>query len=246
MLHDLAQTSAPAPALPSALEGIAHLYQQLTQWVVQFLGATGDYLLSLGHSIANLPAQVQVPTVLASNQIWLLAVYWLLVLVMVVGVIGAVVPALPGITLIVGAIAVWGLVAGFAGLKWALGVAIAALLLSFAIDYLAGVLGAQRVGASNWGQIGAFIGMFLGLFGLLPLLPTGIPLLGLLVGTVLGAFLGEFLHRRELKLLQRIKQSAKVGLAIVVGTLVGNILQGILAFISLLVFLVTTWPGNWA
>nr|WP_040696629.1 DUF456 family protein [Nodosilinea nodulosa] len=164
---------------------------------------------------------------------------------MVAGVVGAVVPALPGITLIVGAILIWGLVAGFVGLKWALGVAIAALILSFAIDYLAGVLGAQRVGASSWGQIGAFVGMFLGLFGLLPLLPTGIPLLGLLLGTVLGAFVGEFLHRRELKLLQRVKQSAKVGLAIVVGTLVGNILQGILALISLVVFLVTTGPGIW-
>ncbi|MGF1566729.1 MAG: DUF456 domain-containing protein [Nodosilinea sp.] len=162
---------------------------------------------------------------------------------MVAGVIGAVIPALPGITLIVGAIVIWGLVAGFTGLKLALGVAIAALLLSFVIDYLAGVLGAQRVGASSWGQIGAIIGMFLGLFGLLPLLPTGIPLLGLLLGTVIGAFLGEFLHRRELKLGQRIKQSAKVGLAIVVGTLVGNVLQGVLALISLVVFLVTTWPG---
>jgi uncharacterized protein YqgC (DUF456 family) len=243
MLHALAQTSAPA--LPSAPQGIAHFYQQLAQWVMQIFSATGDYLVGLGHSIAHLPAQVQVPTALAPNQLWPLVVYWLLVLVMVVGVIGAVVPALPGITLIVGAIAVWGLVAGFAGLKWALGVAIAALLLSVAIDYLAGVLGAQRVGASSWGQIGAFIGMFFGLFGLLPLLPTGIPLLGLVVGTVLGAFIGEFLHRRELKLLQRIKQSTKVGLAIVVGTLVGNILQGILAFISLVVFLVTTWPGSW-
>ncbi|MBD2112782.1 DUF456 family protein [Nodosilinea sp. FACHB-141] len=165
---------------------------------------------------------------------------------MVVGVIGAVVPALPGITLIVGAMVIWGLVVGFVGLKWALGVAIAALILSFVIDYLAGVLGAQRVGASNWGQIGAFIGMFFGLFGLLPLLPTGIPLLGLLIGTVMGAFIGEFLHRRELKLLQRVKQSAKVGLAIVVGTLVGNVLQGILALISLIVFLATTWPGSWA
>ncbi|TVQ07511.1 MAG: DUF456 family protein [Leptolyngbya sp. DLM2.Bin27] len=164
---------------------------------------------------------------------------------MVVGVIGAVVPALPGVTLIVGAIAVWGLAVGFSGLQWALGVAIAALLLSFAIDYLAGVVSAQRVGASGWGQTGAFIGMFLGLFGLLPLLPTGIPLLGLLVGTVVGAFLGEFLHRRELKPLPRVKQSAKVGLAIVVGTLVGNILQGVLALISLIVFLVTTWPSGW-
>ncbi|HZG38215.1 MAG TPA: DUF456 family protein [Nodosilinea sp.] len=231
---------ALAPALP---QGMSELYQQVSQWMAGLVHGISGSLVAIGHSVAGLPAQV--PTAINAPAVWHLSLYWVLVLVMAVGVVGAVVPALPGITLIVGAIVVWGLVVGFAGLKWALGVAIAALLLSIAIDYLAGVLSAQRVGASNWGQTGAFIGMFFGLFGLLPLLPTGIPLLGLLLGTVLGAFTGEFLHRRELKLLQRIKQSAKVGLAIVVGTLVGNILQGILALISLIVFLVTTWPGNW-
>ncbi len=182
------------------------------------------------------------PPDLTATQGWRFLVYGLLVLIMLVGVIGALVPTLPGITLVIGAMVLWGLVAGFGGLKWALGVAIAAFLLSVAVDYLAGILGAQRVGGSNWGQVGAFIGMFLGLLGLLPLLPTGIPLLGILLGTVLGAFLGEFLHRRDLKLGQRLQQSGKVGLAIVVGTLVGNILQGILALVTVVVFLVTTWP----
>lgn len=237
MAVSIAQAFAPTQNLPQ-------LYQQVSQWVVHTVHSAGTYLVQAEQSLALLPAQVQLPTVPDTSQAWHLALYSLLVLVMVVGVVGAVVPALPGITLIVAAIVVWGLVAGFAGLKWALGVAIAALVLSFIIDYLAGVLGAQRVGASSWGQIGAFVGMFLGLFGLLPLLPTGIPLLGLLVGTVLGAFIGEFLHRRELKLWLRVQQSAKVGLAIVVGTLVGNILQGVLALISLIVFLVTTWPGR--
>jgi len=230
-------------ALASALpQGIDQVYPQVSQWATHLFDATGTSLVQVGHSLASLPAQVPVTV---TSPVWHPVLYWLLVLVMVFGVIGAVVPVLPGTILIVGAIAVWGLVVGFSGLQWALGVAIAALLLGFAIDYLAGVLGAQRVGASSWGQIGAFIGMFFGLFGLLPLLPTGIPLLGLLIGTVVGAFVGEFLHRRELKLRQRVKQSAKVGLAIVVGTLVGNILQGVLALISLIVFLVTTWPGNW-
>ncbi|MEP0902697.1 DUF456 family protein [Nodosilinea sp. FACHB-13] len=234
------------PTTSPLLQGLSGIYSQVIQWVAGLVNSSSNSLSQIGHNIASLPAQVQVPTAIDTTAAWHLALYWLLVLIMVVGVIGAVVPALPGITLIVGAMVIWGLVVGFAGLKWALGVAIAALILSFVIDYLAGVLGAQRVGASNWGQIGAFIGMFFGLFGLLPLLPTGIPLLGLLVGTVMGAFISEFLHRRELKLLQRVKQSAKVGLAIVVGTLVGNVLQGILALISLIVFLVTTWPGSWA
>ncbi|MBD2424547.1 DUF456 family protein [Phormidium sp. FACHB-1136] len=179
----------------------------------------------------------------AGAPVWQPILYSLLLLVMLVGVIGAVVPALPGISLVLGSVILWGFVVGFSSLKWALGVTIVATVLSVLIDYLAGVLGAQRVGASTWGQVGAFIGMFLGLFGLLPFLPTGIPLLGLLLGTVIGAFIGEFLHRRDLKLGQRMTQSGKVGLAIVVGTLVGNVLQGILALIAFVVFVVTTWQG---
>ncbi|MBD0335936.1 MAG: DUF456 family protein [Cyanobacteria bacterium Co-bin13] len=162
---------------------------------------------------------------------------------MLVGVAGAFIPALPGITLIVGAIAVWGLVTGFAGLWLALGVAIAALILGILADYLAGIIGAQRVGASNWGQIGAVVGMLLGLFGFLPALPIGGPILGLVFGTVLGAFIGEFLHRRELPPLKRTQQSFKVGIAIVVGNLVGNLLQGLLAILTIVVFIATTWSS---
>ncbi|MBU6228771.1 MAG: DUF456 family protein [Cyanobacteria bacterium REEB459] len=177
-----------------------------------------------------------------ARQGWPLLLYGLVVVIMVAGVIGAVVPALPGITLVIGGIVLWGLVVGFSGLKWTLAVAIVAFFLSVAVDYLAGILGAQRVGGSAWGQGGAMIGMVLGFLGLLPFLPTGIPLLGILLGTVLGAFLGEFLHRRDLNLTQRLQQSGKVSLAIVVGTLVGNLLQGVLALVAVVVFLLTTWP----
>ncbi len=239
----MAASFSLAPATTALSQWFYQLYQAVSQWVAHWVSATLGYGVEIGHSLANLPAQVS--PVVTSPAVWHPILYGVLVLVMLLGVVGSVVPVLPGMTLILGAIIVWGLVVGFAGLKWALGVAIVALVLSLLIDYLAGVLGAQRVGASKWGQIGAFIGMFLGLFGLLPFLPTGIPLIGILLGTVLGAFIGEFLHRRELKLGQRIVQASKVGLAIVVGTLVGTILELLLAVISVVVFLVTTWPGSW-
>jgi uncharacterized protein YqgC (DUF456 family) len=215
--------------------------------ILLFSQSIGSSLGALGKTVLHTSVgEVMAQATPAASVVWQPILYSVLLLVMVVGVLGAVIPALPGISLVVGAMVIWGFVVGFGSLKWALGVAIVATVLSVVIDYLAGVLGAQRVGASVWGQVGAFVGMFLGLFGLLPLLPTGIPLLGLLLGTVIGAFIGEFLHRRELKLGQRITQSGKVGLAIVVGTLVGNVLQGILALIAFAVFVVTTWQGVWA
>ncbi|MDZ7956775.1 MAG: DUF456 family protein [Aulosira sp. DedQUE10] len=164
-------------------------------------------------------------------------IYWLLVAVMVVGIIGAVVPAIPGTSLILIAIIIWGVVSSsFAAIKIPLVVTVVVLLLSIGVDFLAGYIGAKQAGASKWGQIGAFAGLLLGFFGLLPALPFGGPLLGILIGPLLGAIIGEYLYQRQLGL------AIKAGIGIVVGTVVGNLLQGILAIAAVIVFLVTTWP----
>lgn len=214
---------------------------QLWHWAEAILIQLKLGLIATYHQI--ILALTSASTSLTSPALWQPIIYWLLLLVMLLGVAGSFIPALPGITLVLGAIIVWGLIKGFAGLAWALGVAIAALIFSIAIDYLAGIIGAQRVGASRWGQIGAVVGMLLGLFGLLPALPFGGPIFGIIFGTVLGAFVGEFLHRGELDLPKRIQQSFKVGIAIVVGNLVGNLLQGMLALLATVFFIVTTWSS---
>jgi uncharacterized protein len=163
-------------------------------------------------------------------------IYWLLVAVMLVGVIGAVVPAIPGTSLILIAIIIWGIVSSsFAAIKIPLIVTVIVLLLSMGVDFLAGYLGAKQAGASKWGQIGAIVGLFLGFFGLLPALPFGGPLLGILLGPLLGAIIGELIYRRDLGI------AVKAGIGITVGTLVGNLLQGILAVGAVIVFLWTTW-----
>ncbi len=162
--------------------------------------------------------------------------YWLLVAVMVVGVIGAVVPAIPGTSLIVAAIVIWGIVHGFGSVSIALPVAVVVLLVSMGVDFLATFWGAQRFGASKWGQIGAVVGLLLGFFGLLPALPFGGPLVGILFGPLIGAIVGEFIFRRDFVV------AVKAGLGIIVGSLVGNLIQGVLALAALGVFLYTTWP----
>jgi uncharacterized protein YqgC (DUF456 family) len=164
-------------------------------------------------------------------------IYWLLIAVMLVGVIGSVVPAIPGSSLILGAIIIWGIVSSsFAAIKIPLIVTIIVLLLSMGVDFLAGYIGAKQAGASKWGQIGAFVGLLLGFFGLLPALPFGGPLLGMLIGPLLGAIIGELLYQKDLS------KAVKAGIGITVGTVVGNLLQGILAVGAVVVFLWTTWP----
>ncbi len=167
----------------------------------------------------------------------MLILYWLLVALMVVGIIGAVVPGIPGTSLILVAIIVWGVVQGsFSAVTVPIIVAITVLLLSVGIDFLATYLGAKRAGASKWGQIGAIVGLVVGILGLLPALPIGGPLLGILLGPLLGAILAEYLYQRDLK------RALKAGVGIVVGNLVGNLIQGLLAIAVVSVFLFTTLP----
>ena len=163
-------------------------------------------------------------------------IYWLLVALMVLGIVGSVIPALPGASLILIAIIIWGFVKGsFAAISVPLIVTSIVLLLSIGVDFLAGYLGAKKAGASKWGQIGAFVGLILGFLGLLPALPFGGPLVGMLFGPLIGAIVAEYIYRRQLWV------AFKAGVGIIVGTVIGNLIQGLLAIAAVVVFLVTTW-----
>jgi uncharacterized protein YqgC (DUF456 family) len=155
---------------------------------------------------------------------------------MLVGVIGTMIPGVPGTSLVVVAIAIWGILQGFSQVAIALAVALVVLLCSVAIDLLATYWGAKQAGASKWGQYGAILGFFLGLFGLLPALPFGGPILGMIVGPFVGALAAEFIYSRKLW------RSVKASIGILVGTIVGNLIQGALALASVIVFVATTWP----
>ncbi len=177
----------------------------------------------------------------------LVILYWILIAVMVVGVVGAVVPGIPGPSLILAAILVWCVVTKFAIPLVPLGLIFAALILSALVEWLGSYWGAKQVGASQWGQLGMFAGMALGFFGLLPFLPIGGPIAGVLIGGLLGGFVGEYLYRSNLPTNERLKTAGKVSLAIGVGTLVGNLVEVVLAIAAVGIFLWSTWSSmQWA
>jgi uncharacterized protein len=167
----------------------------------------------------------------------MIALYWLLVAVMVVGIVGAIVPGIPGVSLILASVVIWGAVKGFATVSLALPVAIVVFVASLGIDFLATYWGAKKAGASNWGQVGSLIGFVVGILGFLPTIPIGGPIgiiLGILLGPLLGAIVGEYLYRKN------VMVAIKAGLGIVVGSLLGNLFQGVLAIATVAVFVFTT------
>lgn len=172
-------------------------------------------------------------------------IYILLVVVMLAGTIGAVIPILPGPTLIVAAIAVAGYLWGWQLVMTSLIVSVFVLAACFMIDYLSGVLGAQKAGASNLAQTGALVGLILGTLGLLPALPFGGPILGLFFGPFAGASIGEFFARGNLELPERLSQSLRTGVGLIVGSLLGLVMQGALCCGATATFVLTTISVVW-
>ena len=171
----------------------------------------------------------------------IITLYWIVLALMGIGVIGAIIPGLPGSSLILIAIAIWSVATEFAGVNWSLILVFIVLILSALVEYLALYLGAKQVGASKWSQRGAIAGMVLGFLGLIPALPVGGPIFGFLFGAIIGAFVGEYLYRSDRTTDARVRQAFKVSIGVVVGSIIGNVIEAFLAAIAVGIFIYTTW-----
>ena len=158
--------------------------------------------------------------------------YFLIAAVMIViGLLGAVLPALPGLPLVFAGMLVAAWADGFSNVPVGVLVLLGVLtLLSLAIDFWATALGAKRVGAGRKAIMGAMLGTLGGLF----LGPVG-----LILGPFAGALAGELLHRRSLDR-AHIGDAAKIGFGTWMGILFGVVLKLGLAFTMLAIF-ATAW-----
>ena len=148
--------------------------------------------------------------------------YLLAALLVLGGIAGAVLPALPGVPMVFAGL----LVAAWAGDFTRVGVVTLVLLglltlASFAIDFAATALGAKRVGATKLAVAGAALGTLAGLF-------LGIP--GLILGPFAGAVAGELLSHGQ------VQQATRAGVATWVGLLFGTLAKLALVFTMLGVF----------
>lgn len=139
------------------------------------------------------------------------------------GFAGIVLPALPGTLLIFAGILLGAWIDDFARVGWFPLVFIAVLaLLAWVMDYVAGMLGAKRAGASRLAIAGAAVGTVAGVF---------MGLIGVLFMPLLGAAAGEYMARRQ------HGQALRVGLATWLGLLAGMLAKFVLAFMMVGIFL---------
>jgi uncharacterized protein YqgC (DUF456 family) len=166
----------------------------------------------------------------------------LTLLLMVVGLIGSVLPSLPGVTLIFLSALIYAIITDFR----TVGAAILVVLfvfaaIAFVTDFVATSYGARRFGASNWGTLGGAIGGIAG--ALIGLLFLGIgSLFGLILGTIAGVFIGEYLRRRRhppqgpSSTESDWRRASQAAGGVLVGYLASAVIQGLLGLTSVIVF----------
>jgi uncharacterized protein YqgC (DUF456 family) len=144
------------------------------------------------------------------------------VLLVIVGAVGTVLPALPGVPLIFAGVLLAAWAEDFQRIGgWTLGALAVLALIGLVVDYVAAATSAQRAGASRQGIIGAAIGTVAGIF-------TG--LLGLVFMPLVGAAIGEFIAHRD------ALRAGKVGVATWLGLLVATAIKIAVAFTMIGVF----------
>ena len=140
------------------------------------------------------------------------------------GLAGIVLPALPGTILVLAGIVLGAWIDDFTRVGWfAVGTIAVLAVLAWLMDYVAALLGAKRAGASRQAIVGAAIGTVAGVF-------TG--LVGVLFMPLVGAAVGEFIARRH------HGNAIRVGIATWLGLMAGMLAKFVLAFMMIGIFLV--------
>lgn len=153
--------------------------------------------------------------------------WWLVAIVlMAVGLIGTLLPVVPGALLILAAAVLHQIMLGSEKSLgwWNVGALALLALLSYALEFGAGYFGAKRFGATKWGALGATLGVIAGLF---------FPFPGLIVGPIVGAIAGELVAGK------RLVSAGRAGWGTLLGNLAGMLGKLTIALVMVSWFLVT-------
>ena len=159
--------------------------------------------------------------------------WWLLAgLIVLAGLAGTIIPALPGIPLILVGLFIVAWTGDFVSVGWPTIIILSVLTaIAWAVDLVAAAVGAHKLGASRRSFWGATIGAIAGLF-------FGLP--GIILGPFIGAVLGEMSSGRN------VYQSGRVGVGTWLGMIVATAIKLAIAFlmIGLVIFQLGLGPDT--
>ena len=153
---------------------------------------------------------------------------WVLAfLLVVVGFAGTVLPALPGVPIILAGLILMAWLDGFSSvgagtLLWLGGLAV----LSVMIDFVATAEGARRFGAGRYAILGAAVGLLVGLF---------FGLAGILFGPFIGAVIGHLIGKANLD------DSIRAGVGASIGVVIGTASKVLIGLVMVVWFALAWW-----
>ncbi len=134
-------------------------------------------------------------------------IWGLAILLILAGLAGLVLPALPGPPLLLAGLLIGAWLDEFRYVgPWLIAILILMTVLAYAVDFAASAFGAKRFGASPRAAVGAAVGALVGIF---------FGPVGLLLGPFVGAVLGELSVRRG------FNQASRAGVGATLGMLIG-------------------------
>ena len=154
--------------------------------------------------------------------------WWVIAsLIVVGGLAGTIIPALPGVPLVFAGLLLGAWAGDFIQVGWTtIGILGALTALAWLVDFLAAAMGAKRLGASQRAFWGAAFGAFVGIF-------FGLP--GIILGPFVGAVVAEISAGRT------VQQASRAGYGAWIGVVVGTAAKLAIAFLMVGIFVINQW-----
>ena len=147
------------------------------------------------------------------------------IIMFVIGIIGTILPALPGVILIFSGMVLYGFMTNFSGLSiYFFIMQSVVMLVIFLVDFLASAVSTKKYGGSKQAAFGAVLGTIVGIMVFGPL--------GVIIGPFAGSVIIEIINGNE------IKQAVRVGFGSLVGVLGGTLFKLIAEIVMIIYFFI--------
>ena len=160
--------------------------------------------------------------------------YFLLVVgfsLMLLGIVGSILPALPGPPVSWVGILLLYFCPGIAMNYWLLSITLVIAVVIGILDYVIPAKGTKYFGGSSYGIWGTNIGLVIGIFAPIPF--------GFLIGPFVGALIGELIYNSS-----EGKRALKAATGSFLGFLAGTFMKVLVSFLFLGLFVVLVWQNR--